>query len=750
MKGVVFTLDAIFALAIASFAISILVYLQFYSQIPVGTSYLQTSNLFQTLSSTNISEIASSNQTAQDILGASSAQNDTWPQQYANNQNDGYANHGPMSSSTSFVFSSASGISAGPVAAYGKVFIGGSKELYALNATAGTLSWTYATGNTINNLLAQGGSIIINNGTNLIKLNANNGNVIWVSNPVGPLTKIVYYSGQVIGVGSSSTSIYTFWASNGMLSGTLSGINTGLGTIAMASGSIAFLGTGTPHLKLFDLEGSNMSKIWQTTATYTGEDSNIATYGKYVAFSTGTSNPGIYYINGTLLSSTYSAISGGGSITGIAYGDGEFVFQSTKGIEAISPTSNAVVWNVAAPAPLSNTAGFMSPSIGGGIVYSEWSNSDILAQNASNGNVLWVATTPYSLASIGGTSGFPPTNDTAIAYGKLFVTTSSGLLAIGPCPVNSNSSALLEAATLYLNGYGSCADYILNYIEPMYNYTLFINNEIAPSLIGPTFNGQTSSSYVQIPPLNALNGHTSYTISAWLKYNGGSSSFGQNPLPVAWPGCHMGFQYANGNYLDYVSWITTTQNPSPGCGGASGSYTANIIGAQVQQGKWYNAVATVDIQSETTSFYLNGIFVGSNVLPANYYYFNYSENGYFGDKVDGNTNTEFFNGMISNVQIYNASLSSSKVEQIYLGGISGPPVENSGIVAWYPLAGDANDYGGGFNTGFPLNVNWGSLNFTPQGLENAFSISRSSSVLGLENFTTGATKLYNVSVVSWR
>ena len=173
MKGVVFTLDAIFALAIASFAISILVYLQFYSQIPVGTSYLQTSNLFQTLSSTNISEIASSNQTAQDILGASAAQNDTWPQQYANNQNDGYANHGPMSSSTSFVFSSASGISAGPVAAYGKVFIGGSKELYALNATAGTLSWTYATGNTINNLLAQGGSIIINNGTNLIKLNAN-------------------------------------------------------------------------------------------------------------------------------------------------------------------------------------------------------------------------------------------------------------------------------------------------------------------------------------------------------------------------------------------------------------------------------------------------------------------------------------------------------------------------------------------------------------------------------------------------
>lgn len=747
MKGIVFTLDAIFALAIASFAISILVYLQFYSQVPMGTSSSQASTLLQALSAANVSEIASSNLTAQYILGGSLAQNDTWPEQYANNQNDGFANHGPATSSVSFIFSRANSISSGPVAAYGKVFIGGSDTLYALNATAGTLSWTYTTENTIDNLLAQGGSIIINNGTNLIKLNANNGNIIWTSLPTGPLTKIIYYNGMILGVGGSSTSIYPFWASNGILSGGVSGINTGLGTIAMASGSVAFLGTGTPKLKLFDFEGGNMSKIWITSTIYTGADSNIATYGKYIAFQAGTSNPGIYYINGTLLSSTYASVSGGGSISGIAYGDGEFIFQSTKGIEAISPTSNSVIWNVAAPAILSNNGGLMVPSIGGGIVYSEWSNSDILAQNASNGNVLWVAATPYSLTYNGVVSGFPPTNDIALAYGRLYATTSKGLLALGSCPVNSNSSVLLEAATLYLNGYGSCADYLMNYVDPMYNYTLFINNVIAPTTTGPVFSGQTSSSYIEVPPLNALNGQTSYTISAWLKYNGGSSSFSQNPYPVGWPGCHMGFMYATGNYLDYISWMTTTQYPTSGC---SGSQTANTIGSQVQQGKWYDAVATVNVQTETTSVYINGVFVGSNVLPVNFYYSNYSEKGYFGDAMDGNTNLAFFNGMIANVQIYNSSLSSSKVAQLYLGGVSGPPLQNAGIVAWYPLAGDANDYSGGFNTGFPLNVNYVGMNFTPQGLGNAFEISRASSVLGLENFTTGISKLYNVSVVTWR
>ncbi len=53
-----------------------------------------------------------------------------------------------------------------------------------------------------------------------------------------------------------------------------------------------------------------------------------------------------------------------------------------------------------------------------------------------------------------------------------------------------------------------------------------------------------------------------------------------------------------------------------------------------------------------------------------------------------------FNGIMTNVQIYNTSLSASQVLALYSQGISGPPVATQNVVAWYPLNGDTYDYGG--------------------------------------------------------
>lgn len=57
------------------------------------------------------------------------------------------------------------------------------------------------------------------------------------------------------------------------------------------------------------------------------------------------------------------------------------------------------------------------------------------------------------------------------------------------------------------------------------------------------------------------------------------------------------------------------------------------------------------------------------------------------------------NGMISNVQIYNTSLSSSEVSQLYLEGVGGVPIDPTHIVAWWPLNGNAQDYSGNANNG---------------------------------------------------
>jgi hypothetical protein len=69
-----------------------------------------------------------------------------------------------------------------------------------------------------------------------------------------------------------------------------------------------------------------------------------------------------------------------------------------------------------------------------------------------------------------------------------------------------------------------------------------------------------------------------------------------------------------------------------------------------------------------------------------------------------------FTGQISNAQIYSTVLAPSQVEKLYQEGISGIPLSNSGLVGWWTLNGNANDYSGGNNNGILKNgVTFGLL-----------------------------------------
>ena len=67
--------------------------------------------------------------------------------------------------------------------------------------------------------------------------------------------------------------------------------------------------------------------------------------------------------------------------------------------------------------------------------------------------------------------------------------------------------------------------------------------------------------------------------------------------------------------------------------------------------------------------------------------------------VDGNVN-----GSISNLQIYNGSISNTTVSALYSEGIGGAPIDLQNIVGWWPLNGNANDYSGNENNGAATNV----------------------------------------------
>ncbi|MFP3278658.1 MAG: LamG domain-containing protein [Candidatus Micrarchaeota archaeon] len=68
--------------------------------------------------------------------------------------------------------------------------------------------------------------------------------------------------------------------------------------------------------------------------------------------------------------------------------------------------------------------------------------------------------------------------------------------------------------------------------------------------------------------------------------------------------------------------------------------------------------------------------------------------------------SNFFPGYISNIQLYNTSLSANDIQALYLEGIGGAPIRLQNLVAWWPLNGNANDYSGNNNNGQASNVNF--------------------------------------------
>ncbi len=88
---------------------------------------------------------------------------------------------------------------------------------------------------------------------------------------------------------------------------------------------------------------------------------------------------------------------------------------------------------------------------------------------------------------------------------------------------------------------------------------------------------------------------------------------------------------------------------------------------------------------------------------------------YIGD-INGAGNP--FNGTISNLQLYNVSLSQSDIMQLYDEGIGGAPIALQNLAGWWPLNGNANDYSGVNNNGNAINVeyttSWSSGYTQPQ------------------------------------
>jgi len=200
------------------------------------------------------------------------------------------------------------------------------------------------------------------------------------------------------------------------------------------------------------------------------------------------------------------------------------------------------------------------------------------------------------------------------------------------------------------------------------------------------FNGAYGSSYILTS--KGYSAPNALTIAGWFI----STSFQNNyqfPIdsnPEAY--WRIGFNSANQIYFD------------------PGSHNDQVISTTIGFNRWYFVAFTAQDSGSNTiwNFYLNGSLVASGSVGQNIQ--SVSAIG-LGDYA------YYFVGQLSNVQIYNTSLSPSQIQQLYQEGIEGLPLPNAGLMGWWPLNGNANDYSGNSNNGVVTNVKFNNLiNYT--------------------------------------
>ncbi len=169
-----------------------------------------------------------------------------------------------------------------------------------------------------------------------------------------------------------------------------------------------------------------------------------------------------------------------------------------------------------------------------------------------------------------------------------------------------------------------------------------------------------------------------------------------NPITVGvwiYPECHSAFQFCvvihGGNSIV----------------GLTNVISSDIVTAQVNSGTFITVQPSTVVYNNTWDYlaytydgselkaYVNGVMVGEQAgTIAN----SESSTVIFGSSV---LDQYQYYGYVSDIQIYNSSLSANEIQALYQEGIGGVPINLQNLVGWWPLNGNANDYSGDLNNG---------------------------------------------------
>ena len=416
-----------------------------------------------------------------------------------------------------------------------------------------------------------------------------------------------------------------------------------------------------------------------------------------------------YYFNG---SSAWNFSTGANTVIGpISSYKNKVFFQTTGGIYALYSNNGSLAW-YASPSLTGSSGDY--PVIGGDKVYAIWGNNQIYVYNVTNGNIISLITVP--IVGSGHTS-------LALANGNLYVGMGNNIYAFGSCKADPNDTVLNAIAGFYANKQYFCANMLAYFAfsnsSQQMSYGLWVNSTFLPS-ISASFNGVNS--YIQISPSQSLNlPGNSESIFLWVKFtNGNYILFQAN----AW-----------NRRLFSTSWAFYDAN----------NVFYSVPNGNPNDGNWHLVGYT--ISGNTVNTYKDGNLVASATRSVNAAG-SASSYWWLGRVCSGSSCDLYFNGSIANVQIYNTTLTPQQIQQLYLQGINSPPIPNAGLVGWWPLNGDTNDYSGWFNTGFPFN----GVTFNATNYPISFTTSSSSTAFGAGFNTygsTNATRAFDIAIVGW-
>ncbi len=267
----------------------------------------------------------------------------------------------------------------------------------------------------------------------------------------------------------------------------------------------------------------------------------------------------------------------------------------------------------------------------------------------------------------------------------------------------------LQSAMEYLMTYGWAILIIAVVLGVLYYLGIFNSANLAPRLQPGSCHVARTAAGVQnfgvcaglpefVAKLNGVNSYVSVNTAASLNLKS-AFTFGAWALPVYKSSTN--FEISERSGFDAVGLIASYSSSYFNFGGSlyNNANSYFFESAERPYGQWYYVTYSYNSTSGG-ELYVNGQSVYHQSTTGN--------NNLFTTLLIGESSLSptFFNGSLSNVQIYNASLSAAEVKALYMEGIGGAPIVPQNIVGWWPLNGDANDYSGNNNNGQSNNVQY--------------------------------------------